>query len=504
MKCKLILHLEEGLEVLWAEQGENLLSALALSGRFPVDAPCSGLGKCGKCRVRLRRGAEAPGWVLACQTQVDGPMELWPGETALLAETGGTFARPAPDPAPQGALGLALDLGTTTVAASLFDLHSGQLLGSQGEANRQRRFGADVLSRISFAAAHGQAALTQALQQQLRELGQRLCAQAGRDAGSICRIAAAGNTVMEHFLAGLDVQGLGVAPFRPESLFGCTMELGLAAPVYLAPCPAGYVGGDITAGLLALDAGHIEAPFLLLDAGTNGEMVLGQGGKLLCCATAVGPAFEGAEIACGMSGAPGAVDAVTVDGAGALHVHVLGGGPAKGICGSGLIDILACMLELGLLTESGRLLKPEEAPPAARPYLGQAAGEAAFFLPGSGVYVTAGDVRRLQLAKAAVRAGVEILLTQVKALPERVFLAGGFGSRMRPESALRIGMLPGCLAGRIRGVGNSALAGAANMLLSQSAREEAQRLRDSMEYRELSGNAAFSEAYMEAMAFDEL
>lgn len=504
MSFQLILHLKNGDRVVAAKEGQTILEALAPHGDFHLDAPCGGLGKCGKCLVTLRRPGQAACRELACRTMAENGMELWPESSSLLAERGGSFALPEADRAGAGELGLAVDLGTTTVAASLFDLHSGLRLAGMGEGNAQRRFGADVLSRISFDTEGEPGLLTKTIRVQLADIAKKLCAGAGRDTEKLRRVSVAGNTVMEHFLAGLSAKGLGAAPFSPESLFGDSREIGLPVPAYLAPCPAGYVGGDITAGLAALEPELLEGRFLFIDAGTNGEMVLGEDGKLTCCATAVGPAFEGAEIRCGMSGAAGAIDKVFLDEQGALSYTVIGGGAPVGICGSGLIDALAVMLRLGAVSESGRLFPAELAPEEIRDRLGTEDGEAVFYLDReAGIFVSAGDVRRLQLAKAAVRAGAETLLSRAEKAPEQILLAGGFGSKMNADSALVIGMLPQGYAGRIRAVGNSALAGAERLLLSEAERKRAGEICARMRYFELSGDACFSEAYMEAMSFDE-
>ena len=268
---------------------------------------------------------------------------------------------------------------------------------------------------------------------------------------------------MQHLFAGYSVRGIAAAPFRPETLFATRRDETLhGVPMRFAPCVAGYVGGDITAGLLAAGLAELPGEHLFLDIGTNGEMALGGRGGFVCCAVASGPAFEGAGITCGMPGVDGAVSRVRYD-RGFLY-DVIGGGEPKGLCGSGLLDLTAVLLRLGVIAPGGRLLPPEDAPESLRRCLTRDDdGNGRFHLTPE-VYLTAADVRNLQLAKAAVAAGIRVLLQQRGITPEQVdgvYLAGGFGSYLDPESAMAIGMLPRACAGRLHTLGNTALAGAA-------------------------------------------
>ena len=272
---------------------------------------------------------------------------------------------------------------------------------------------------------------------------------------------------MQHLFAGYSVRGIAAAPFRPETLFAAPGDETLhGVPVHFAPCVAGYVGGDITAGLLAAGLAELPGENLFLDIGTNGEMALGGRGGFVCCAVASGPAFEGAGITCGMPGVDGAISRVRYD-RGFLY-DVIGGGEPKGLCGSGLLDLTAVLLRLGVIAPGGRLLPPEDAPMPLRRYLTRDDdGNGRFHLTPE-VSLTAADVRNLQLAKAAVAAGIRVLLQQRGIAPEQVdgvYLAGGFGSYLDPESAMAIGMLPRACAGKLHTLGNTALAGAAALTL---------------------------------------
>ncbi len=500
-----------------AETDRTLLDVLREQGLAP-DAPCGGRGTCGNCRVQVTgavsepTGAEAAavarGERLACQCRVAGDctVTLRSREAAICtAGTGRAFSV-----TPRAGLGAAVDIGTTTVVLYLYDLATGAQIAAQSAMNAQRPYGADVISRISWCNEHpdGLETLTAAVRGQIVGLLCAACAEAGRGLGEVAHVSVAGNTVMQHLYAGLSPSTIAVAPFTPLSLFGEEMDgapLGLpGARVYLAPCVAGYVGGDITAGLLSSGASCDDGPSLFLDVGTNGEMAIVHNGRIVSCATAAGPAFEGAEIACGMSARAGAVDSVSVKD-GEVTYTVLGGGAPEGLCGSGLVDALAVMLQLGAVDETGRLLPPDEAPETALPYLGECADGVCFVLA-PGVYVSAADVRKLQLAKAAVAAGIEALLQTLGLRVEelkRLYLAGGFGNYLRPESAARIGIYPAVLTERLIACGNSAGAGAAAALCSDTARAELAELAARAEYLELSGSQVFSDAYIEAMEFPE-
>ena len=492
------------------QPGQTLLEAL--QGTKGLSAPCGGQGTCGKCTVYLAE-AEGETAVLACQTRVRDGMTVRvptqaPLAVALESTAQGGFR---PDPGLAG-YGIACDIGTTTVVCQLVELSTGKPLAVLGQGNAQRSCGGDVISRIRAAMDGRLSALTVAIRGQLAEMIQSLCGTAGIPAAEITRMSVAANTTMCHLLDGLDPSGLGAAPFTPVSRFGdCRPAGALGLPfdgeAYLAPAVSGYVGGDITADLLAVGADRAEAPVLLIDVGTNGEMALGYGDRFVCCSTAAGPAFEGAQLTCGMTAAPGAISAVEwVDGR--LSCTVIGGGEAVGLCGSGLLDAAAVMLDLGAVDETGRMLDVEEddIPAEAAPYLFLTEDDEPAFRLSARVYVTQGDVRKLQLGKGAIAAGVQVLIREY-GIGEggicRLLLAGGFGSCLRPESAARIGLIPQSLLGAAEAVGNAAVEGARMALCSNEAQERLLALRDQMDYRELSGMAAFNAAYMDAMMFPE-
>ncbi|MDO4749924.1 MAG: ASKHA domain-containing protein [Eubacteriales bacterium] len=503
-----------------AQGGESILSALRSAGFQEPAAPCDGLGRCGACLVRITGTISPLSGAHTCRTVQDEelPACRWrpAGDcTITLPQRAAarTLMTGAENISPRGeGLGLAVDIGTTTVACFLYDLSSGRFLGAYGGRSAQRAFGADVLSRIRHcSSSDGQEQLTALIREQILDLAQKLCRNTNHRTEDIQRVSIAGNTTMQHIFAGLSPVSLGTAPFTPLSLFGLEQDAsdffpGFApgAVLYLTPALAGYVGGDVTAGLYASGSAEEDGLCLYLDIGTNGEMGLGNKNGFLCCAAAAGPAFEGAEISCGMDASDGAVDRVYLKN-GIPVPHVLGNVPARGLCGSGLIDAAAALLTCGAMTPSGRLLPPEEAPEALQPFLRRdEKGFPRFYLTEE-VYVSSQDLRELQLAKAALRAGAETLLSLCGKNPEDIdslLIAGGFGAYMDLDSALRIGLLPPVPKDKIRHVGNAAGAGAA-LALDPDKRAELETFSACCSYHELSGSELFSELYLENMSFEE-
>ena len=491
-----------------ATEGESILSALQRAGISAPDAPCGGNGTCKKCLVHV----DGLGEVLSCQTIVTADLTVTIPEQNTGAVVAHEGTKITFEPTPRPGLGVAVDIGTTTVVAHLYDLQSGAHLGTRSGMNCQRPFGADVISRIQHTVDHpdGLEQLKQAIRGQIAGYISDLCAAANRAVEEVTAVTIAANTVMEHIYAGLSPATIAVAPFTPLSLFGdvydgADMGLHEGCTVYLAPAEAGYVGGDITAGMLACGASKAERPVLFLDIGTNGEMALGSAKDgFVCCATAAGPAFEGAVISQGMAACDGAISAVEWDGS-ELKLTVLGGSQAVGICGSGLVDALAVMLDMGAVDETGRLLPPDEAEDAALPYLTEDEDENVCFQLTDTVAITAADVRQLQLAKAAIAAGIQTLLDDAGLAEDDIdtlYLAGGFGNYIRKESAAAIGLLPSDLLERIVSVGNTAGQGAAAVLLSAQARQELDALPDHCRYLELSGHKKFNDFYIECMLFE--
>lgn len=404
---------------------------------------------------------------------------------------------------PERLLGVALDIGTTTLAAYLIDLCTGEEVAVCSALNPQKAWGDDVITRADYAKAGGLEALQGALAGEIDAMIGRLCLDAGVCRQNVVHAVVAGNTVMMHLFAGVSPEHIAQAPFVPA--FASAMELPAAAlglqiyrhaVVSLLPCVAGYIGADTVAGLLAAGMNEHSEPTLLIDIGTNGEIALAAGGRLYACSAAAGPAFEGAHIRCGMGGVAGAINTVTVDGG--IRFTTIGGRRPKGICGSGLLDLVAGLLDAGAIDDTGRLNRD------GAPHWITMDSEGVVIDGPSGIMLTSRDIREVQLAKGAVAAGIEVLLAEAGLCAEdvrQVYLAGGFGSYLDRRSAARIGLIPPVLEGRVAAIGNSAGAGAKAVLLSAVALEEAVWLAKSTRYVELSARADFQQAFMEKMLF---
>ncbi len=429
-----------------AREGDNLYGLLRREGLAP-DAYCGGQGRCGKCLVRVN-GRE----VLACRTSVAEDMKVeLPAETTL-PDAAAVFA--CADARPEGVC-LAFDIGTTTLVGFLLD-EEGQVLSARSELNPQLPYGADVVSRLRSAVTEDSAGEQGRL---IREGVLRLARELGALPGRISRICAVGNPAMQQLFFGISCDNLIGIPFTPHFRRTECLDAGAYLPdfagaaLYTLPDFAGYVGADICADLIAEDIGaapvaYTSAAQLLVDIGTNGEMVLSCASGLYCTATAAGPALEGAGISCGMRAARGAIDRVQISD-GRMVCHLIGEEKdpdlrAAGICGCGLIDAVACALDLGLLDRRGRLLN---GPIPLR----------------DGLSLSQDDVRALMMAKGAIAAGITLLTDEAGIGLEDigcVKLAGAFGSFLDPASACRIGLLPKELSNRIRSVGNAAGRGA--------------------------------------------
>ncbi|MBQ3105983.1 MAG: DUF4445 domain-containing protein [Eggerthellaceae bacterium] len=497
-----------------AREGATLLEALR-EGGVHVDAPCGGNGTCGKCRV-LVRGDAGLDYRLACETPVEPGMEVVVERSRPMeVSTAGALAGTWPADGASGAFadaaealtgaGLAVDVGTTTLVCRVVDLATGDVLAARGRSNPQIAFGADVISRISAVADGNLSAMESVLREALADMTDEVLRDAGLARKDVRRSVLAGNTTMQTLAAGLDPTPIGVMPFEPPTLFGDERPYApLGESAYFAPCVAAYVGGDITCGMLAANMGASPAPVLLLDLGTNGEMALGDATDMVACATAAGPVFEGANIKYGMPAYPGAISQVRYQD-GRLDVTVIGGGEPVGLCGTGLIDAVAMLLEQGVLEESGYLPDADEVDSPLAAYLDRDEDGTVFRLTPA-VCITQKDVRALQLAKAAVCAGVRTMLDDRGIAVEEVsslLIAGGFGEYLDLPNAARVGLFPAELLPVARSVGNSAVEGATAALVSARAKTELERLSRECRYIELSLHKKFNEYYVEAMMFEE-
>jgi uncharacterized 2Fe-2S/4Fe-4S cluster protein (DUF4445 family) len=417
-----------------------------------VEFPCGGESACGGCKVRVLEG-EVPvtaamrdaigeneirdGWRLACCASAAGrvvvEVEQW--SLPVLSDEASVPIEP------RAGRGAAIDLGTTTLVVQVVDLSSGEILRVETALNPQARYGADVMTRLEYDLHRP------------GELGRLIREALGRMLGGepLREVLVAGNTAMHHLFCGLDVRPLTHAPFASPTLGGCRFEssdLGWPGPAEFLPCLGGFVGSDLLCGIVATRLDEQTRPRALFDIGTNGEVVVGSAQGIVCASTAAGPAFEGGRIGAGMRAGAGAIDSVHVRDGG-LDCHVIGGGAARGVCGSGLVDAAACGVELGLIGANGRLTNADKRLPLA-----------------GGVALAQSDIRELQLAKGAMAAGLRML---AGGGVEKLCLAGAFGNYIRQARARAIGLLPEDLP--VEPVGNSALRGARTLLLAPSTRQ---------------------------------
>jgi len=421
-------------------------------------------------------------------------------------------------------MGLAVDLGTTTLAASLMDLSTGRELGIESTMNPQVRFGDDVISRILYADDHpeGKQQLSYAVIEVINELIAKLCDKFGVAAENIYEISVSGNTTMEHLLCGLAVKQLGQLPFVPACARGLVLkagELGIkihpAGSAYIFPVIGGFVGGDTVACLLASSSLITGPATLLVDVGTNGEIVLCHDGKMMAASTAAGPAFEGARISCGMRASCGAIEKVVFNND--VRLGIIGGCEAAGLCGSGLIDLVAEMLRAGIVSETGGILTGSDLPADLPEKLAERVkldsdSKPCFVLKEATdscaeITLTQRDIRELQLGTGAIRAGISILLRQAGLDAtdlSKVIMAGGFGNFIRRSNAQRIGLLPGNISHqKIQYVGNASLQGARLALLSTTLRKNAENLARQASHVELSQDMNFQMEFAEAMIFPD-
>jgi uncharacterized 2Fe-2S/4Fe-4S cluster protein (DUF4445 family) len=421
--------------------------------------------------------------------------------------------------------GIAFDLGTTTVVATLLDLTTGTPAAVASMLSKQQPFGADVITRISSVMLDpgNLARLTSLAHHTMNELAAEVCAQAGVEPATVYEVAMAGNATMTHIALGIDPESLGVAPFIMTARLLpdiSAADLGIhvhpQARAMVFPAFGAYVGGDITAGLLASGMNRDQRTRLFIDIGTNCEIVLGNRDWLLATAAPAGPAFEGAAIRCGMRAADGAIESVvmTPDG---VELAVIGSCAPTGMCGSGLVDAVAALIGVGLIDHSGRFVPEQEAAqlaPGLADRLTSVGAERVFVLhwlgvpgdAGQSVYLSQRDVRELQFAKAAIATGWNVLLAEAglqQADVQQVLLAGSFGSYLSPSSAIRLGLVPKLPVTRIVSAGNVAGEGAKMALLSLRERAGALALLEEVHYVELSDRADFNDAFVEQLAFPD-
>ncbi len=480
-----------------------------------VEFPCGGRGRCKGCRVKVLRGALKitaeeknlltqteldTGWRLACRHAMNDDLELelaqW--EMSILSDES-HFAFTARE-----GLGVAIDLGTTTIAAQLLNLRTGNVLGVQTALNAQARHGADIMSRVEFAMHGGQAELQRLVREQLGGMVTQLLATAHGSRREetptsnpqlaianrqLKRVIIVGNTVMHHLFCGINIAPLSAYPFEPEqrgrvefSPRELDWNVADESVVEFLPCLGGFVGSDILAGIVATGLHESQDWMALMDLGTNGEVVVGNRDRILCTSTAAGPAFEGARIWMGMRAATGAISAVQVED-NFITCRVIGGGEPRGLCGSGLVDAVAAGLELEWIHPSGRMANRKEMPLAGP------------------VLLSATDVRELQLAKGAIAAGLRMLAERLGTSLDdirQLHLAGAFGNYISRASAQRIGLLRVPLD-RVVPAGNTALLGAKRALFEAPGAWD--NIAQRVQHFSLNEDPNFHDIYAEEMGF---
>lgn len=506
----------------------TLLDALC-SGQSGVHAPCGGRGSCGKCRIQVTEGKlpvtdadrrsfseeelEA-GWRLACQavpmeeltvrigwkneTEMEAVADFSCGQASMQEDMGQTGGEQSDG---EGMFGFAIDIGTTTLAVQLISLKNAALADTVTSLNSQRIYGGDVIARIQASIEGKGRELCDRLRTDLWNDMETLRKEQKLTWEQISRIAMAGNTTMIHLLMNYPCNGLGSVPFTPYNNRAVITEGNTLFPklhekteVLIYPGISAFVGGDIVSGICALHMEKEAEVHMLIDLGTNGEMVLGNREKLLVTSTAAGPAFEGGNITWGTGSVPGAVCHARMEDD-ILKIRTIQEQPPVGICGTGVLELAAELVKSGKVDETGKLGEPwfqTGYPVAAGPN-------------GQQICLTQRDIREIQLAKAAVRAGIETLLYQYGISAEKVaevYVAGGFGYRLDYEKAMTIGMFPKAFDGKIKAVGNSSLHGAAELLLHRERIKEAQEVTALSEEISLSTDPVFQDAYIESMLFE--
>jgi len=502
--------------------GATLVEAAGQAGII-LNSICGGGGTCGKCVVNLEPDGRE---VLACQYHVQSDLTVTiPSasryfEQKILAEGIETEVKPdiyekySEVARANEIFGVAVDIGTTTVVAKLINMTDGKSLATQAELNPQSKYGDDVISRIAYAATDEKSAeLHKAIIDCLNKLITKLCKEAGINEKDIYEVCVVGNTTMNHIFLKFPVKQLGQAPYKAHSLDShdlpaaqSGLHINPAGNVHAVENIASFVGSDTTAVALAADMDSAKEMTLIVDIGTNGEIVIGTKDNLYAASCAAGPALEGARISSGSRAVEGAIEAVVIN-EDDIDLDVIGNCPPRTICGSGLIDAVAVLLDLHIVDSTGRFNKPDSLkdilPPVIVSRICEHDGQPAFLLAEK-LLLTQKDIREVQLAKAAVRAGTKILLRKFDikdADIKQLLLAGAFGNYIRRQSALRIGLLPAVPVEKIHFIGNAAASGAQMILLSKTCRDKTKKLARRIKYVEIAHEPDFQDVFAESMLF---
>jgi uncharacterized 2Fe-2S/4Fe-4S cluster protein (DUF4445 family) len=540
------------------EPGQTILDA-ARKAAITIETPCNGAGTCGKCKValsgrnvpepsaggvdKLSVGEEGAGLVLACRTPVREDLtvilgDAWKRESVSVLETGMSTATEVdpfirkefitaerrtviyggsreigsePGNSTDTPYGVVVDIGTTTLVAALVDLKGGKERASTSALNPQSLHGQDVLSRIKLASStDGLDLLHNLFVEETDHMIGELTAKTGVPRENIYELVYSGNTCMLHLAAHTDPSPLGRYPYSPAFRGGGHLppskyrgiHIADSGVVYLPPIVSGFVGADITSGVLATRLHERKGVTLFIDIGTNGEMVIAKEGRLTAASTAAGPAFEGMNITFGMRAGTGAIESFELNGGSEPVIGTMGDGVARGICGSGLMDIVGELVSHRVIDRNGRLVRPD-VDGALGERLSKKDGKPVFHLTDT-VYLSQGDVRQVQLAKGAIRTGVEYLLRHVGIGPkdvDEVLIAGAFGFHLREKNLIATGLLPQEFAGRIDFVGNTSKTGGIAFLVNQGYRREIEEVVRRIETIELANYPDFDRTFVGFLRF---
>lgn len=476
-------------KIIRADGAGKLLSDWLRENGYGVDQPCGGRGVCGKCAVETLNGQK----ILACRTVIpENGLEI------ILPDTDSISVSADDTALDRARIGAALDIGTTTLALAVVDLESRKIIRTVSCLNPQKSYGADVMSRISACDSGKLSELQNVLLNAVREMCKNVICERLFE-----QMTVTGNPTMLHIFCGISPEGMGRYPFTPaflETKILSGADMGLPVEnITVLPSASAFIGGDIVCGVLHSGVDKTDGS-MLVDVGTNGEMVLSANGKLYSASVAAGPALEGANISCGMGGVSGAVSAVYA-AAGNFHYRTVGDADAVGICGCGLTDLIACLLDAGIIDETGYIESDFVLNGVHEDKNGKILCEGE-----TKVRLTPRDIREFQLAKSAVRAGVDALAAHagIKLCDiGQIFVAGGLGLYMSPVSAVRVGMFPPEFAGKLKPVGNSALDGAIDCLCDGDMLARGEIIATECENIELNSSAVFENSFVENMIFPE-
>jgi uncharacterized 2Fe-2S/4Fe-4S cluster protein (DUF4445 family) len=542
-------------------RSEETVMQVLRRGGYEIEGPCNGQGICGKCRIRVENPADVPqtphrrisktearekGIRLACRLvppdditvhlpddfsvdarilegeHLDG-IELKPAAVVVSKKDAYWLQYAGQDSevilqkwdAQFSAKGLAIDIGTTTLVVTLFCLVTGKELSTASSINPQTKFGHDILSRIQKGSTEeGLAEVAGVVRKELNRLVQAACKKSNAVVDEILDVVIGGNTTMLTLVAAINPEPLGRLPFTVDIKAGASyaakdfgLDVNPAGRVYVPPIVHAFVGSDITAGVLACGCLEKKKPSLFVDIGTNGEMGINNDGRFIVASTAAGPAFEGMGVSCGIRAVPGAVEAAYFDGE-TIEIKTIDAQPARGICGSGIIDIMASLLKGGVVNPSGRIKTPDQ-----KEGLQASVAEGLVLIDdqpvfniADDVFFTQADIRQLQLAKGAIRTGIDMLMSEANVTAEDladITLAGAFGYHLRPDSLATIGLIPDKLARKVRFAGNTSKTGCAMMLINASLREYLEKQVQSVEHLPLAEKISFQELFIENLNFPD-